>query len=85
MRVRVMARPKLTPHQANTLGALQTFSRGYGRRASGCDHVAGWVPLSAIGSKGGLNKLVAKGYAERMETSGPRGGARYWYRPTSSD
>lgn len=65
------AAPKLTPHQANTLGRLRSYSRHEGR----------WVPLHIIGSKGALDKLVEKGLAERHELRGPRGGTHYQYRP----
>lgn len=65
-----MNAPKLTPHQANILGRLRSYSRD-GR----------WVPLRVIGSKGALDKLVDKGLADRQNHPGPRGGMHYHYRP----
>ena len=70
-----MPRPKLTPHQKTILAMLTRMSDN-GRR---------WVPLSNIGNKGACGHLVAKGYAERLEETGPRGGRLFSYRTMVGD
>jgi hypothetical protein len=72
-------RPRLTPHQRDTLRDLTVTSARNVR--AGQD---GWVPLRWIGSRAALAHLVRKGYAEqRMAAPGPRGGERPEYRPVS--
>jgi hypothetical protein len=67
------ARPRLTPHQRRTFDRLVHLTRWQS---------TGWVPAESVGSRGALDHLVRKGWAERtVQSVGPRGGERYAYRP----
>jgi hypothetical protein len=68
----VSARPRLTSHQAEVLERLRRQSH---------NRPSGWVHLAVIGSRGGLEHLVSKGFAERRTEPGPRGGEHPYYRP----
>jgi hypothetical protein len=63
-------RRRLTPHQRYVLAQLERMSRG-----------GNWISLDNIGSKGALEQLVDKGFAQRDELAGPRGGRHLYYRP----
>jgi len=65
-----MSLPRLTRHQADVLARLTRLS----------DNGTRWVALDTIGSRGALDHLVDKGYAERLESVGPRGGRLFHYR-----
>lgn len=77
-------RRRLTSHQAEVFGRLTQRSRP----TVTLEHDDGsvevlqrrWVPLREIGSGGALDHIVDKGYAERREIRGPRGGYHYEYR-----
>lgn len=70
-RIERKGRPALTKHQRALF--LDLIRRSEARR--------GPVPLSEIGSRSGMAYLVAKGYALRSTSYGPRGGAHYSYEP----
>ena len=62
-------RPKLTPHQRETLALIRRYRARLGRP----------VPAEMVGSRGAVAKLEAKGYVivtERL-ARGPQGGRRY--------
>lgn len=67
---------KLTTHQAEVLARLKRLSGRYGN---------GWVAVRYIGSRGALEKLVEKGWAQVDVRRGPRGGEHRYYRPTVRD
>lgn len=69
-----MTRRRLTPHQREVYDRL--VLRAGGTRA--------WVPLANLGSRTALQHLVAKGWAERQELRGPKGGSLLEYRPTEA-
>lgn len=71
-----MSKPRLTSHQREVLARLRKRSETSGRVGQG-----GWVRADVIGSAGACAHLVDKGYVERKEESGPRGGEHHYYRP----
>jgi len=71
-----VATSRLTPHQRNIYG--QVLRRSVRASLPGQRL---WVPATAVGSRGALAHLEEKGYLERTQKSGPRGGTRYLYRP----
>lgn len=76
---------RLTSHQAEVFGRLERHSTP----VVSLEHEDGtvevlkrkWIDSRQIGSGGALDHIVAKGYAERREVRGPRGGYHYEYRP----
>jgi len=75
-----MSVKRLTPHQREVWKRLCKYASN--DNARGGD---GWVSAKDIGSRGALDHLVAKGYAERKEDIGPRGGSHYFYRQTGAN
>lgn len=72
-----MAMARVTPHQKEAL-------LGVCRRAQvGGERPGDFVPAAAIGSPAALEHLFDKRYLDRVTDHGPRGGARYRYRPTT--
>lgn len=80
----VTGKRRLTSHQQEVFGRLTALSRPTVTR----EHDDGtvevlqrrWVPLKNIGSRGALDHIVEKGYAQRRNLTGPRGGSRLEYR-----
>ncbi len=76
-----MSAVRLTSHQAEVFGRLKRRSGIHGRHDGDGRLIEwGWVHEDEIGCHGGLSRLVLKGYAERREVRGPRGGYSYDYR-----
>lgn len=71
----MITKGKLTPHQREVYDRLVRISR----RPSRDEYV--WVDWRYLGSKGGLAKLVAKGWVEVEVHYGPQGGSHPSYRP----
>lgn len=70
-----MTRPRLTPHQRDTLDRLT-------RRA--VHWPEGWVLVTgAFGSAGAVAHLAEKGYVETRTEYGPRGGEVVMARPVA--
>lgn len=68
--------PKLTPHQR---WALLHLERHAPARLDG----ERWASVKDTGSPTAMEHLVRKGYAERRNETGPRGGELRYYRPTA--
>lgn len=82
------SRQRLTTHQSEVFARLERVSVP----TVTLEHEDGhtevlqrrWIDSRRIGSAGALDHLVAKGYAERREVRGPRGGYHYEYRPVTA-
>jgi hypothetical protein len=67
-------RARLTPHQRETFDRLEHLAQRSGD---------GWVSADTLGSRGALEHLKRKGWAERRTELGPRGGEHRSYRPVT--
>lgn len=67
-----MPTPRLTPHQAETLRRIASYTARSGRSA----------PSAFIRCRSACIHLVEKGHITAVEVTGPRGGTTYGYWPT---